>query len=529
MANVTTVKPTREGRRREALHAIPLPLALLGALILARLALAGWWLITDDGVVDTESGRHLQRAWDGYVATGDHAFWFFQAATDYPPLHYLVGAIGALVGGLSADSFMAAQDLFMIPALALGCYGAGSVAYGRTAGVLAAVFALGAPMVVSVFHMFLIDTTEMAMVAVSLWAILASDRFSRVGVSALAGVAVGLGMLAKQNFPLFIAGLLLIVVVRGGWRNWRGLLTFAAVAALLAASWYWSELGRTFQLIHGSSAAASATAGSVSPTADRWTAKNFGFYLWHLANLVVLSPLALAAAGGAVALLVRWLRNRARSDMTPELVAGALVAYAGLSWIYLKDPRYALPMVPYLAVLGTGWIPLLRTRWRTVAIGAISGVALLNVVMTLWGSGEPGKLFVAGAPGQSQGRQLTFWLPQGWIAGRPEHSGAVLAVMRAAAADPSIDKIAFDPGAAGVNFNHPGLDIVSREAKIPIAIPYDIHDPRQVMIANRYPLLPGSPPCGILDGGTGIYLSRGDFAVPFEQRRFYCPPGSPAR
>lgn len=183
------------------MRSIPLPILLLGALVVARLALAQWWLIADDGVVDTESGRHLQFAWDHHaaIANGD-TFSLLGSPTEYPPLLHLAGVVGAAIAGLDVESFIGAQSLLFIPALAIGCYGAGSVAYGRTAGLLAAVFALGTPMAMSVFHMYLIDTAEMAMVALSVWAILASDRFSRTGFAALAGLAVGIGMLSKQTF-----------------------------------------------------------------------------------------------------------------------------------------------------------------------------------------------------------------------------------------------------------------------------------------------------------------------------------------
>jgi hypothetical protein len=511
-------------RAPAGVRSIPLPLLLLGALILARLLLAEVWLLIDEGVVDTESGRHLQRAWDAYVAMGHGTpLALFENGTEYPPLMYLTGALGALVGGLDVESFIGAQDLFFVPALAIGCYGAGSIAYGRTAGVLAALFALGAPIVLSVFHMYLIDTAETAMVALSIWAILATDRFSRTGASVLAGVAVGFGMLAKQNFPLFVIGLILVVLLRGGWRHWRGLVAFVAVAAVISATWYWSEVSRTFDLIQGSSGPGTGTAGALTPTAGRWTVKNLGQYFWWLANVNLLTPMLVAAVGGAIALLVRFVRHRDRRDMTPELIAGALVSYAGLTWISLKDPRYALPMTPYLALLGTGWIPLLRVRWRSVAIGALGAIVALNLVMMLWGRGEPGHLTIKSLPGQSQGRTFTFWLPQGWIAGRPESSDAIVNVMRAAHAD-GIEAIAFDPGADQPRFNHPGLDILSRVAGIPIASPYDPDDPAQAMLANHYPALPNVKACGMLSNGTGIYLSRGPVdGIPFEQRQFFCP------
>jgi 4-amino-4-deoxy-L-arabinose transferase-like glycosyltransferase len=507
------------------LKSVPVPVLLLAGLVLARLAIGAWWLAVDDGVVDTESGRHLQRAWDTYVLMDGDLLAAFRESTDYPPLLYLIGALGAAVGGLSADSFMAAQDVFLVPALAVGCYGAASVAYGRTAGVIAAGFALAVPMAVSVFHMFLIDTTEAAMVALTLWAILASERFSRVGVSALAGIAFGLGMLSKQNFPVFLVGLIAVVLLRDGWRHWRGVLVFAAIAALLSASWYWSEIGRTLDLIRGASGPTGG-AGPENPAAgvvDRWSTKSFGYYVWSTLNISVLLPLTLISIGGGVALLVRWVRKRAKGDLTPELVAGGIFAYFALTWVALKDPRYALPALPYLAVLGAGGIVLLRGRLRTAAIALFAVIATVNVAGTIADSGAPTRLTLPGAPRSSLGeREFTVYAPGGWIAGRPDTSGAVKSVMTRARRD-GIKAIAFDAGAVQPNFNHPGLDIVSREAGLALAITYEERSSRNVLIAVHHPS-PGIPvPCARMRDGTGVYLSKGPL-VRFEEREFYCPP-----
>jgi 4-amino-4-deoxy-L-arabinose transferase-like glycosyltransferase len=147
-------------------------------------------------------------------------------------------------------------------------------------------------MAMSVFHMYLIDTAEMAMVALSVWAILASDRFSRTGVAALAGLAVGLGMLSKQNFPLFIVGLVLVVLARGGWRHWRGLLAFGVIAVLISATWYWSEVERTLGLIRGASGGSpvpTSEAEAAVFTQERWSTENFGYYVWSTLNVSVLA------------------------------------------------------------------------------------------------------------------------------------------------------------------------------------------------------------------------------------------------
>jgi hypothetical protein len=119
-------------------------------------------------------------------------------------------------------------------------------------------------------------------------------------------------------------------------------------------------------------------------------------------------------------------------------------------------------------------------------------------------------------------RQITLYVPGGWIAGRPETEGAVAAVMRAAKAD-GIEGIAFDPGATQSNFNHPGLDLLAREAGLALAIPFEDDNPRHVLMANRTPVPAEPRPCAVTSDGMGIYLSPGPL-VPFEEREFYCPP-----
>jgi hypothetical protein len=254
----------------------------------------------------------------------------------------------------------------------------------------------------------------------------------------------------------------------------------------------------------------------------RWTSKNFGWYVWSTVNLSVLLPFTLMTVGGSLALLVRWLRNRTKSDFTLELLAGGLVAYFGVTWIVLKDPRYALPALPYMAVLGTGWVPLMRRPLRTAAIAAVCVIAGVNVIGAVTDSGAPVRLTLPGAPRSGLGeRQFTLYAPGGWIVGKPETEGAALSVLRAAKAG-GLDAITFDSGATQNNFNHAGLDILARVVKLPVT-PYDETDPRHGLLANRQPPLEHPPPCASTHDGMGVYLSTGPAAVPFEQRRFICP------
>src|ERR1700722_12852618 len=104
-----------------------------------------------------------------------------------------------LIAGVHEAAVILADNVFFLPLLAGGCYLAGTAAYNRRAGLLAALFALGAPMLVSEMREYYVDPGEAAMVAASVGTILASRRFERVGMSALAALLCSLGMLSKQT------------------------------------------------------------------------------------------------------------------------------------------------------------------------------------------------------------------------------------------------------------------------------------------------------------------------------------------
>lgn len=47
-----------------------------------------------------------------------------------------------------------------VPLLALGCYHVGRLAFGRTAGALAVVFALGSPLLIEQFHVLMLEARQ---------------------------------------------------------------------------------------------------------------------------------------------------------------------------------------------------------------------------------------------------------------------------------------------------------------------------------------------------------------------------------
>ena len=164
-------------------------LRLTALATLAFLGVSVWWLTQETRTLDFDSAMHTLYAFTVHdeIAAGQWTAVFNEWNT-YPPLGHVIGAIGVFMGGHSTFAVMLALNLVFVPLLAASCYGVGRLVAGPLAGLLAAIFALGTPMIVSEAHEVYLDPTQAAFVAAAVWGILASERFERWGIAALAGL-----------------------------------------------------------------------------------------------------------------------------------------------------------------------------------------------------------------------------------------------------------------------------------------------------------------------------------------------------
>jgi hypothetical protein len=508
-------------------------LLLLGSVI-AFLAITVWWLTQDNRVQDWDNGLHTVDAFliHKQLAAG-HLTTLFTEFNTYPPLGHLVGALGVFVGGFSPATVILTSNVVFVPLLAAGCFGIGRLVYGSDrAGLLAAVFALGTPMIVSEFHEFILDPQQAAMVAVSVWAILASRRFERPGVAALAGVLSGLAMLTKQTSVIFLAGPLAVVLVRGGWRNWRGILAFACALGVVAGPWYVYHRQELNSLVSlhdgGGSTSAANEAGGFFP--QRLSRKSFGWYFWSTLNIQVLAPLALAVLIGVVLTIRDCLRDRSGQNLRPEVLGGLFVSWLGMTLITHKDPRYTLPALIFMAVLGTGWIAT-ATHGRKLLQSVLVAVAVINLIGVSTGLGSTVRLALPGAPRHSvlAERHITFYSPDGWLRGGPERDGDILGLMRGLKRA-GVRTVTFDAASSDdINFNTSGLQALAIEAGLSPTWVYNPAGlgPHDAFVLRHVPQAGDAPPCQRLNDGSGVYVVLGNPIIPFELYTFLCPGRQP--
>jgi 4-amino-4-deoxy-L-arabinose transferase-like glycosyltransferase len=502
-------------------------------LALTFIAITAWWLAVDQTPPDGDASRHLHVAFDlrDQFRAGHELFWFrFEpdSGAIYPPVLFVVGGISTLVGGLSADTAILGMNLVFVPLLALGCYGIGRVAFDRPTGLLAAIFAFATPVVIGQFHIFMFDIPLSALVAVTTWLLLASDHFGDRRLSLLAGAAAGVGMLMKQPFVVFIAPVAAVMVLRGGYRNWRNVLLFAAAAALIAAPWYLEHLEGLRRVTREATAQGGGT--DINPYGTefgRWEFNNYYWYGWTLLNVHYWLPLTLFYLAGLGYAAVSWLRTR-RPALAPELIVGSLAGYVGVAMVFgFQDARYSVPALAFVAVLGVGWIRRTPTALRIGATAALVAVLVINSLAVDREAFGTAEIPLWETDSSWLYPRLVVADKRGYSSGKPDRSARVVDVLRAAQRD-GIRSFSLDLAPQTVNeLGAAGLSVSGRETGVAL-VPGEaaVVQRRSGMFLSRQPVPPGGPkPCTRFDDGTGLYVFRGATVTydPRTARNLYCP------
>lgn len=494
------------------------------------LLLTVWWLTQDRAVPSGDAAEELWAAFRfrDYALHGDVGA-IFNYPAYYPPYGLLLGGLVSIVGGVSRNAVVLGVNLICVPLLALSCYRIGRLVAGPRAGALALVFALGSPLLIEQFHVFIVDAPEATLVAVSAWLILLSERFRRLDIAALAGLAVGLGIGTKEQFALYVAGLIAVALARGGWRNARGFASFASVALLIGAPWYLhnaNELGAIFS-------ASQTGHGLLFPVPvlarpPLLSVANLEWYGWATMNGLLFAPLALIAAVGVANEVWRLRLPNVRAGVLPELLGGLFGSWLLLTLVMHKDMRYTLPTIVYLAVLGTAWIARLERRPQMVATAALAAAVVATTLGMTFGVGgavparPPGNLGAALGVGVPPRNRVVFYANHDYLVAGPRRATDMLRFMRGLRRI-GVRRIYWDPAVSGPeheDFNGAGLETLGRIAGLAVA---DVIAPG--FILPHYALLwyqparSNSKPCLRFENGWGVWalLGRDGGAVP------YCP------
>ena len=363
--------------------------ALVAIAFVALTAVALAWHAIDRHPPEWDHANHLERAVQCArdLGAGDVAAVIARSAF-YPPI------VPCLAGVLSRvmPSDLAAAHAVMLAFLGMGMamiYLIGRERIDGATGVLAAVIFGTAPFVVFNALRFQLDLPLAATVALAIWLTLRSDGLTRRGWSVALGIVVGLGMLIKPPFPIYVLPVVLWALAHGRGRPRAGNVVLAALAVIaVSLAWYGPRLMGLPAQIANRSFKQAAESGHPDPLS--WSA---------LAIYPVTLPMffgALASLLLAVGLIVA-VRRRAWLEL-----GAVLVPFAVFLMIQNKNARYTLPILPMASIVAALAIQPLRGRARSLATVAILGVAVVQVSATAFAvpsrMGIPGTRLAAAIP-----------------------------------------------------------------------------------------------------------------------------------
>jgi len=363
--------------------------ALVAGAFLGLAMVAGVWLALDRHPPEWDHANHLERA----VLCGRDLFAgnvtpVIERSAFYPPL---VPCLAGVVARVVPSDVVAAQ-IVMLAFLALGMasiYTLGRERSGGRVGVLAAVLFGTAPFVVFNTVRFQLDLPLASLVALALWLVVKSEGFTRGRWTLALGGAIGLGLLVKPPFPLYVSPAVLWAFTQGGGRRrFTNVVGAAIVATAVSLAWYGPRLMGMPAQIANRSFKQAAESGHPEPLS--WTA---------LAIYPVTLPTFFGAAATlllAFGLVVAWRRRRWLE------LAGVLLPFACFLVIQNKNARYTLPILPLASIVSALAVDALPGRARAVVTGAVLVIAAVQVSATAFAIpphvGVPGTALAAAVP-----------------------------------------------------------------------------------------------------------------------------------
>ena len=287
---------------------------------------------------------------------------------DYPPGFYIIAFIvNILIGAWVGGGVLFTSTLFFVM-LILAVYKIGREVDLQT-GILAAFICSFYPFIFSCSRHFNIEIALTAMVSVAVFLLIKTKKFTDTFFAIFLGFSLGIGLLIKQTFVIYLMGPFLIVTLfpfkdpdKKILKN-MGMCLLAA--ALVGGGFYLNRtvLANAFSRMN--------FLGAVSES-NLFSLEHLLYYPQVLVK--VLNPFF----AGAFVLSLFFIR-RTSMDVLRILLAWIVVSVLGLSCFVLKYAEYTLAFLPAAAIITAIGINNIKgKKMRIVAMSVIVIFALSN-------------------------------------------------------------------------------------------------------------------------------------------------------
>lgn len=470
---------------------------LIGALVGAIVILNLIWIVAETRPPHWDMARHLWTSLQYMdLLKNGKLYGLLANYYYYPPVLYLVVLPFYVLFGTSIPVAILGNTMFIAIA-AFSMYGIGKQLWGRRTGLLASLFLLCSPMLITQFKEFQIDAPLTAVVSLALYLLIKNKEFVSVKLSILLGVVLGLGVLTKWTFAFIIIaplglGVLLALVGTYKERTWtrpRNLVLTAVAAYAVASVWYITNLHQIMIDLTQNGVGAGAREGD--PVVGSF-ASNI-WYGWNLiSNQLYLIPFIFLLIG--IVFLFIKKQNAWRNRYPIALAVGTLLFFTMLR---NKDARYTLPALVGVSILVTYWITKVKIK-TYLSVGLALYLAVTFYLVSFGSHFLPDELTL------TQGQfPITAYAQKGYIIGHPSgENWQVERVFKELGTKPVGSRNLFYTGPDTMWFNN--WDLMYYAARYNVRIVSTQVDANVVLIRQTQPSRPSAQVLLLPDGGTLI-------------------------
>ena len=300
----------------------------------------------------------------------------------YPPLVYWVSLFFYGLFGKSYQSALAVNWVFLI-ILVISVYRIGFRLADKKVGLLSAFLATMYPGVFGLFRTYMLDFALCSTVAMSTALLLETDSFENKGVTYLWGISLGVGLLTKGTFLIFLCAPTILITF-ASYRKIRLkndkiqslsrllylLIGPITVGMAIACIWYIPN----FDNLHAGSELVAKEGPELTPY-PVFSLHSITYYLRIFINSQASFVFFLYLVLGFVYVLKKSNNNRL------FLAASFFAPISIFTLTQLKDPRFTMPVLVFTAVISAMPIKYInKNQNKTYFIYILISYCLINLL-----------------------------------------------------------------------------------------------------------------------------------------------------
>ena len=308
-------------------------------------------------------------------AQGLRCWWHF-GSRSYPPLFTFSAALWSIFFGTTKIASTMVNSLYLI-VLMLSVYLFGKKKSNKEVGLLAITILSLYPFIFGIQKFFMLDFALTAMVSLCLTFLLYSDKFNNRKHSLFFGISLGLGMLTKFTFPVFVMApfcYVLLSIFRKIKISQVINVFFSICIGFIISLIYFSSPIKFFKYWHPMYDEAARGYIPITTLETSWrTLAGLTFYLRSL--FYQISPLFSLFFLIAVIL---WIKNKDKQSKIITLL-WIIPPFIIFTIIFNKWARYITPILPAIALItAEGILQLNKKRLKLIIVSIFITLGVLQ-------------------------------------------------------------------------------------------------------------------------------------------------------